>query len=446
MALIRAAGHDAPIYLHGALEPLTALYKSEGIDLGDTPKATAAKKSELAGRIVLAPPSATQDLWSRRLPDPVTAFASGWMRVRARARQKGVELPLVISDHADWDDLCGTIAETGAGEVWVTHGQEDALVHWCRTRGLRRGRCTCSATATRRRAARPRRRACLPGRTKPQSRRAPQETAHELHSMDDRGGPRAWRGGRRLGRRARPQGRRLQAAGPDRLGRERAGRQSHRRPAGRSDEIRALCHAAHLAAGQHEPPAFPSQRPLLHRRVGEVVGRLGTEFRPRGDGADPGRQSRDPLRQGRAFRRRQGRAGDDPRLGRRPGDVDAVRTDAMAVGADSSHRPRQAARGAHEPLRLAPRSPRLRAAAQCQAAADGRLLPPHAGPGARLGARGDDRRALLPLCQARPDPRPRRGAHGRDAVLPLVGLRRRPLRDGGADVACPLSPSGRGSG
>src|SRR5215217_2030544 len=136
MALIRAAGHEAPIYLHGALEPLTALYKSEGIDLGDTPKATAAKKSELAGRIVLAPPSATQDLWSRRLPDPVTAFASGWMRVRARARQKGVELPLVISDHADWDDLCATIAETGAGEVWVTHGQEDALVHWCRTRGL----------------------------------------------------------------------------------------------------------------------------------------------------------------------------------------------------------------------------------------------------------------------------------------------------------------------
>src|SRR5215210_8045705 len=108
MALIRAAGHDAPIYLHGALEALTALYKSEGIDLGDTPKATAAKKSELAGRIVLA-----------------------------RARQKGVELPLVISDHADWDDLCGTIAETGAGEVWVTHGQEDALVHWCRTQGLK---------------------------------------------------------------------------------------------------------------------------------------------------------------------------------------------------------------------------------------------------------------------------------------------------------------------
>jgi putative mRNA 3-end processing factor len=58
------------------------------------------------------------------------------MRVRARARQRGVELPLVISDHADWDGLGATIAATGATEVWVTHGAEDALVHWCEARGL----------------------------------------------------------------------------------------------------------------------------------------------------------------------------------------------------------------------------------------------------------------------------------------------------------------------
>ena len=67
----------------------------------------------------------------------LAAFASGWMRVRARARQQGVSLPLVISDHADWDGLTATIAATGAGEIWVTHGQEDALVHWCATRGLK---------------------------------------------------------------------------------------------------------------------------------------------------------------------------------------------------------------------------------------------------------------------------------------------------------------------
>ncbi len=75
--------------------------------------------------------------WSRRFPDPVAAFASGWMRVRARARQRGVTFPLVISDHADWDGLTATITATGASEIWVTHGQEDALVHWCQTKGLK---------------------------------------------------------------------------------------------------------------------------------------------------------------------------------------------------------------------------------------------------------------------------------------------------------------------
>jgi putative mRNA 3-end processing factor len=36
------------------------------------------------------------------------------MRVRQRARLRGVELPLVISDHADWAELNATIDEVGA--------------------------------------------------------------------------------------------------------------------------------------------------------------------------------------------------------------------------------------------------------------------------------------------------------------------------------------------
>lgn len=137
IALLRQAGYDAPVYLHGAMEAITHYYQSRGIDLGELRPAMGVKKAALAGTITLAPPSATSDLWTRRFPDPVTAFASGWMRVRARARQRGIELPLVISDHADWDGLTATITATGAGEIWVTHGQEDALVHWCKSRGLR---------------------------------------------------------------------------------------------------------------------------------------------------------------------------------------------------------------------------------------------------------------------------------------------------------------------
>jgi putative mRNA 3-end processing factor len=136
MALLRAAGYDAPIYLHGAMEPITRYYESRGIALGDLRLVKDIKKADLAGTVTLAPPSAISDIWTRRFPDPVTAFASGWMRIRARARQRGVELPLVISDHADWDGLTATIKATGAGEIWVTHGEEDALVHWCKIQGL----------------------------------------------------------------------------------------------------------------------------------------------------------------------------------------------------------------------------------------------------------------------------------------------------------------------
>jgi putative mRNA 3-end processing factor len=136
IALIREAGYDAPIYLHGAMETITQYYASRGIGLGELRAVRGTKKAELAGAIAIAPPSATSDIWTRRFPDPVTAFASGWMRVRARARQGGIELPLVISDHADWDGLTATILATGAGEIWVTHGQEDALVHWCKSQGL----------------------------------------------------------------------------------------------------------------------------------------------------------------------------------------------------------------------------------------------------------------------------------------------------------------------
>src|SRR5690606_29871127 len=125
IAMVRAAGYDAPIYLHGAMEKVTQYYRSRGIALGDLRPARGMKKADFAGTITLAPPSATADVWTRRFPDPVRAFASGWMRVRARARQRGVELPLVISDHADWNGLTRTIAATGAGEIWVTHGQED---------------------------------------------------------------------------------------------------------------------------------------------------------------------------------------------------------------------------------------------------------------------------------------------------------------------------------
>ena len=137
IALLRQAGWDEPIYMHGALAPMCEIYEAHGIPLGELRPATVAAKKDLVGRIVLAPPSAIADRWARRLAEPVVCMASGWMRVRQRAKQGGVELPLVISDHADWDELNRTIDEVGAPEVWVTHGSEEALIHEIAKRGIK---------------------------------------------------------------------------------------------------------------------------------------------------------------------------------------------------------------------------------------------------------------------------------------------------------------------
>ena len=98
-------------------------------------------RANFAGRDRSRAARAIADRWARRFADPLPAFASGWMRVRARARQRQVELPLVISDHADWDELTATFRELHPEEVWITHGEEEALLRWAQLNGITARRC-----------------------------------------------------------------------------------------------------------------------------------------------------------------------------------------------------------------------------------------------------------------------------------------------------------------
>lgn len=142
--LLREAGYDEPIFIHGAMQKLCDLYEELGVELGPLAPATINKdgakgggKNDFAGKIVVAPPSAVQDKWARRFADPLPVFASGWMQIRQRVRQRGVELPLQISDHADWNELTQTIREVNAEEVWITYGRDDALMRWAELNGIK---------------------------------------------------------------------------------------------------------------------------------------------------------------------------------------------------------------------------------------------------------------------------------------------------------------------
>ena len=107
IALLREAGWDRPIYLHGALAALCALYEALGVPLGPLRAGDGGQaRRRWPAPIVLAPPSAVHDRWARRLAEPVVGggLAAGCGCGSGR-RQRGVELPLVISDHADWDEL-----------------------------------------------------------------------------------------------------------------------------------------------------------------------------------------------------------------------------------------------------------------------------------------------------------------------------------------------------
>ncbi len=72
----------------------------------------------------------------RRFGDHSSAFASGWMRIRGARRRRTYDRGFALSDHADWDDLVRTIAETGAGRVFVTHGYTEPLARFLRDRGV----------------------------------------------------------------------------------------------------------------------------------------------------------------------------------------------------------------------------------------------------------------------------------------------------------------------
>ena len=128
--------HDSaePILLHGAMTALTALYREAGVALAPTCPLSE-YEGELAGRLVLAPPSAAGSPWMRRFRKRQLALASGWMMLRGPRRRRAVDRGFVLSDHADWPALLRTIEEVNPQQVLLTHGDSAPLLRYLREAG-----------------------------------------------------------------------------------------------------------------------------------------------------------------------------------------------------------------------------------------------------------------------------------------------------------------------
>lgn len=125
-----------PIYLHGALARPNEIYREQGIQLPPAQLVSQMPRdTDWAGAMILAVPSAHGSPWTRRFGNKVTAMASGWMQIRGNRRRKAIDQGFVLSDHVDWQGLITTIEQSGAEQVWVTHGYTEILSRYLAEQG-----------------------------------------------------------------------------------------------------------------------------------------------------------------------------------------------------------------------------------------------------------------------------------------------------------------------
>jgi len=128
---------ERPVYVHGAIEPLTALYRAAGARMLPTlPVAETQKGRPFAGELILAPITARGLPWMKRFGDFESAFASGSMRIRGQRRRRAFDRGFALSDHAGFDELLDYATRSGARRVLAIDGHAEEFAHELRRRGV----------------------------------------------------------------------------------------------------------------------------------------------------------------------------------------------------------------------------------------------------------------------------------------------------------------------
>jgi putative mRNA 3-end processing factor len=127
---------NIPIYAHGAIANTQEVLIQQKHPLQNVIRIHAGLKPiDFVKGVVIAPPSADQSSWLKKIGPSQRAICSGWMQVRGNQRRRNVDKGFVLSDHADWNGLLYAIESTGAQHILATHGFTHVLTKYLNERG-----------------------------------------------------------------------------------------------------------------------------------------------------------------------------------------------------------------------------------------------------------------------------------------------------------------------
>lgn len=118
------------IYLHGAVANVNEALQEVGYHFPGVRITSDTDRSKMRGAVIIAPPSANDSPWVRKLKPYREAICSGWMQLRGSRRRRSVDKGFVLSDHCDWTQLNKAIVQTGAKHIYLTHGYEINFSRW----------------------------------------------------------------------------------------------------------------------------------------------------------------------------------------------------------------------------------------------------------------------------------------------------------------------------
>ena len=116
------------IYCHSSINKINNCYRKLGKEIITTEIIDKRKNiNEIKGGLILLPPVLNKESYLKNFKNIQTAFASGWMSIRALKKRSGFDKGFAISDHADWNGILDVVKNSEAKNVFFHHGDSEVL-------------------------------------------------------------------------------------------------------------------------------------------------------------------------------------------------------------------------------------------------------------------------------------------------------------------------------